>query len=295
MATRPDSRITEIDAVPEVRTLASTDLPRLRLDVGIGMTEAAARRIVDGYPGRSVWIPDTHEFALITPWRHREEIALVHELDATANAERLLAAAVERAAALGATLLVVVEMDQIRRPQFYARGGLRPLERVVTYEVAGSTRSAASRTGCAFERVDPGNAATMADLLRLDHAAFPWLWWNSAEEFAIYAKTAGVRLFVGRDRGVPVAYVGVTSYPGWGHLDRIAVDPALQGRGLGRQVLAFAVETLVAAGARRVALSTQETNVRSQRLYEAAGFERSPGHDYQLYGATLGSHVDEEG
>jgi ribosomal protein S18 acetylase RimI-like enzyme len=135
----------------------------------------------------------------------------------------------------------------------------------------------------------------MAELLRLDHAAFPWLWWNSAAEFAAYAETTGVRLFLGRERGRPIAYVGVTSFPGWGHLDRIAVDPTAQERGLGREALAFAVGALAQAGAGRVALSTQETNVRSQRLYERFGFRRTPDHDYRLYGATLGAPGDEEG
>lgn len=282
-------------AASEVRTLTVDDLPRLRLDIGIKVGEATARRVIEAYPGRSVWIPATLEFALIAPWRHRDEIALVQELDATANAERLVAAAVERARGGGAAALLVVEMDEVRRPRFYARAGLRPLEQVVTYELIGAATWLRRDGGLTFERIDPTDPAWMADLLRLDHAAFPWLWWNSADEFAIYARTAGVQLFLGRERGVMVAYVGVTSYPGWGHLDRIAVDPAAQGRGIGRQALAFAVGALSGAGARRVALSTQETNHRSQRLYESAGFRRVSGHDYRLYGATLGGSTDEEG
>jgi ribosomal protein S18 acetylase RimI-like enzyme len=127
----------------------------------------------------------------------------------------------------------------------------------------------------------------LADLVRIDHAAFPWLWWNSPEEFVAYGGTPGVQLFVGRLAGRVVAYVGLTHYLGWGHLDRIAVEPAAQGQGLGGQALAFAIGVLLRSGARRVGLSTQRRNVRSQRLYERFGFRRSPGYDYRLYGAPL--------
>ena len=139
----------------------------------------------------------------------------------------------------------------------------------------------------AFEPVAPADDEAMADLLRIDHAAFPWLWRNSVEEFAAYVRTPGVRLALGRDGARAVAYIGATSYAGWGHLDRIAVAPEAQGRGFGREALAAAIDLLTADGARRVALSTQRANERSQRLYERFGFRRSPSHDYRLYGAPL--------
>ena len=84
--------------------------------------------------------------------------------------------------------------------------------------------------------------------------------------------------------------VGFTTYAGWGHLDRIAVDPVCQGQGFGRQALQFVTSALVARGARSVALSTQLENVRSQRLYERFGFRRSRVNDYRLYGVQLRAH-----
>jgi len=85
--------------------------------------------------------------------------------------------------------------------------------------------------------------------------------------------------------GEAVAYFGVTLFPDWGHLDRVAVVPEHQGRGLGLETLGLAVDTMRRRGARRVGLSTQRTNVRSQRLYERFGFQRTPDHDYRLFGA----------
>lgn len=273
-----------------IRVLTIEDVPSLRLGGGDRIGEAALRRVLVDYPGRSVWMPESLEFALLAPWRHREEIAFVQELDAAAHGEALLAAAVERCRATGVALTLVIEVEDKRRPGFYARAGLKPIEEVITYELGPPipTSARSRRDGALqFERVMPGDATGMAELRRLDQAAFPWLWWNSEAEFPVYAETVGVRLFVAREGRRAIGYFGITSYPGWGHLDRIAVEPGLHGRGYGRRLLAFAVETLVGAGARRIALSTQRANVRSQRLYERAGFRRSPAFDYRLYGAAL--------
>ena len=82
-----------------------------------------------------------------------------------------------------------------------------------------------------------------------------------------------------------MAYFGVTLFPDWGHLDRIAVVPLQQGRGFGLETLGLAVATMRKRGARRVGLSTQRSNRRSQQLYERFGFQRTPAHDYRLFGA----------
>jgi ribosomal protein S18 acetylase RimI-like enzyme len=74
-------------------------------------------------------------------------------------------------------------------------------------------------------------------------------------------------------------------FAGWGHLDRIAVAPRQQGEGRGRDALALAIAAMRHQGAARIALSTQLTNLRSQRLYERCGFRRTPELDYRLFGA----------
>jgi ribosomal protein S18 acetylase RimI-like enzyme len=45
------------------------------------------------------------------------------------------------------------------------------------------------------------------------------------------------------------------------------------------------VDAIRHRGVRRVGLSTQRTNFRSQRLYERFGFHRTSEHDYRLFGA----------
>lgn len=274
-------------AAAGVRDLAPADVDALGLGWRNRCRADEARALLASYPGRSAWWPDDREFVLVGPWRHRPEIAVVHELAAVRHGEVLLAAVAERCRAAGDALVLVIELDETRRPGFYARAGYVPIEEVITYELE-RPGTAPAPGPLSFVPVAPGEAAGLAELVRLDHAAFPWLWRNSEAEFATYLRTPGVEVYLGRlGDEQAVAYVGITSYNGWGHLDRIAVEPRLQGRGLGRQALAFATGTLARRRARRIGLSTQRDNVRSQRLYEGFGFRRSRLNDYRLYGAVL--------
>jgi ribosomal protein S18 acetylase RimI-like enzyme len=245
------------------------------------------RRLLAIHPGRSVWAPATLEYALVAPWRHRVEISHLAEISAVRHPEAIVEAAAERCSDAGDELLMTVELEEVRRPLFYDRIGFDLLEEIVTYEWDGRLRAPRPAVEMAFEPADAGDPAVRAELLALDHAAFPWLWWNSDLECQTYGLTPGVELHLGRIGGRAAAYVGITSFPGWGHLDRIAVRPDAQGQGYGQAALAFAVDRLRRRGARRVGLSTQSNNDRSRRLYERFGFRRYPGNDYRLYGRSL--------
>ncbi|MBW3632159.1 MAG: GNAT family N-acetyltransferase [Chloroflexi bacterium] len=270
-------------SAPVVRTLAPEDVDALRLPGTVGAQ--SARRLLERNPGRSVWVPETLEYALIGSWRNRPEIASVEDLVAVRHLEPLLHAAVERCADQSNALLLAIELDSPRSPSRFERAGLEMLEEVITYEadIGGDPWSASSRL-----RPVPVNAddARQVDLVtEMDQAAFPWLWRNSREEFEVYLRTPGVDVSLIEADGEPVAYFGVTLFSGWGHLDRIAVIPDQQGRGYGLEALGLAVEAIRQRGACRVGLSTQRTNFRSQRLYERFGFHRTSEHDYRLFGA----------
>ena len=131
--------------------------------------------------------------------------------------------------------------------------------------------------------------ALLLQLLALDNAAFPWLWRNSLDEFWEYLDTPGVQVLAIHDRDQIVAYIGVTEFEGWGHIDRVAVQPDRQGEGFGQIAVTLGLDALREGGARRVGLSTQRSNVRSQRLYERLGFQRTPELDYHIYGALAGA------
>lgn len=60
----------------------------------------------------------------------------------------------------------------------------------------------------------------------------------------------------------------------YGYLIRIAVHPAVNGRGIGVRLMAEAVNFFAQARVSRIMLNTQQDNVRAHRLYEWFGFLR---------------------
>jgi GNAT superfamily N-acetyltransferase len=60
-------------------------------------------------------------------------------------------------------------------------------------------------------------------------------------------------------------------------LKRMYLRPAERGRGLGRQLLAVALDWARTHGVHVVRLDTSERMVAAQRLYEGHGFVRVPG------------------
>jgi ribosomal protein S18 acetylase RimI-like enzyme len=270
-------------SAPVVRPLELENIPALRLPGRRGAE--SLRKLLELHPGRSVWVPSTLEYALIGPWRNRPEIGSIENLVAVRHMEDLLYAAVERCAAHGDDLVLTVELDSRRSPARYERAGLEMLEEVITYEMSILREPWPHRDRMRLVRVHEFDEEVIDRVSDIDQASFPWLWRNSRAEFNVYLQTPGVEVWVVEADGEPVAYFGITLFPDWGHLDRVAVVPELQGRGFGRETLGLAVDTMRRRGAHRVGLSTQGTNWRSQRLYERFGFRRTPDHDYRLFGA----------
>ena len=76
------------------------------------------------------------------------------------------------------------------------------------------------------------------------------------------------------EKGAAVAGVIVLlPRPDYLLLDNIAVAPARQGTGLGRQLLAFAEAEAVRRGYREIRLYTHRTMTENQRLYASIGYE----------------------
>lgn len=118
------------------------------------------------------------------------------------------------------------------------------------------------------DRSDPSG------LLEIDRAAFAEFWRFDVRglEEAMSA-TARSAVFVVRNaEGRPAAYAIV----GYGHaisyLQRVAVDPAWQGRGMGRSLVRVAARSARAAGARAMLLNTQFDNEAAMALYRSEGY-----------------------
>ena len=270
--------------VPEIRELTLGDLDSLRLGWWSRFDPAEVEAVLESAPGISTWVPDSHEYALVGPWRHRSDVVHVVELVAIRHPVALAKASLERARDSGIRLFLAVEMTERRQSTFYERVGLEVLEEVISYQLFHPRPVRTASSEFAVMTLDQ----VSLDLLsRIDSDAFPWLWRNSGAEFREYLRHPGVEVHELASSGQPVGYVGLTAYNGWGHIDRIAVRAGDQGRGFGRKLTEFAVSRLATLGSSRIGLSTQRRNGRSQALYESLGFTRQLGSDYLIYGCAL--------
>ena len=242
-------------------------------------------RTLSVFPGRSSWVPADDELLIVSPWRNRDEIAAVAQISAVRRLGELIAASRDASFRLGAKAFVMPEWNETRNVRFYERNRMDLFEEVISFEVDSGVARPDDLERDAPIRLVTADAPLLDQILAIDHAAFPWLWRNSRLEFEQYLYTPGVEIWALRDaRNQPVSYLGITAYAGWGHLDRIAVDPGVQGMGYGERAARFAIARLRTLGARRVGLSTQRSNMRSQRLYARIGFKQTWQNDYRIYG-----------
>jgi ribosomal protein S18 acetylase RimI-like enzyme len=72
------------------------------------------------------------------------------------------------------------------------------------------------------------------------------------------------------DRIVATVMVGEDGHRGWVYY--VAVDPACQGQGLGRRIMAAAEGWLAARGVWKLQLLIREENAGVRRFYESLGF-----------------------
>lgn len=267
--------------------LTEAEIPQLRLP-GRRSNEQT-RDTLQSRPGRSVWVPGTLEHLLIGSWRNRPEISSIEEISAVRHLPALVEQAMAQCRLHGDELLLALELESHRGRSRFERAGLEQLEEVITYEIDTMRVPMVQTSSLSAKEAFREDNALLLKLMALDNAAFPWLWRNSMAEFWEYLGTPGVQVLAIHDHDELVAYIGVTEFDGWGHIDRVAVRPERQGGGLGRAAVALGLEVLRRGGARRVGLSTQRSNVRSQRLYERLGFQRTSELDYHLYGALTGA------
>lgn len=97
-----------------------------------------------------------------------------------------------------------------------------------------------------------------------------------AEQWSVPGETTVV---VERDGG-PVASLRLTREGEQGGVYGFVVDPALQGRGIGRDVLRRACRRLRAEGATHVGLEVAVENARALGLYTSLGFRAATTEDY---------------
>jgi ribosomal-protein-alanine N-acetyltransferase len=125
----------------------------------------------------------------------------------------------------------------------------------------------------------------LARIAAVDRAAFAPPWQMSAQDVYHAARIAGYCTVAQIGRQI-VGYQLCTVYFDGAHLARLAVLPEMQGRGIGGALVCGAVQHFAERGIRTMTVNTQESNVRSQRVYARLGFRRN-GYDLPVWAAAL--------
>lgn len=113
----------------------------------------------------------------------------------------------------------------------------------------------------------------MQALLAIEEVCFEDLWHYDRTAFTDIVATHPY--FVAAEiNGQVVGYQFNAIDSDSGYLVRIAVHPAVNGRGIGVRLMAEAVNFFAQARVSRIMLNTQQDNVRAHRLYEWFGFLR---------------------
>ncbi|MGC8826055.1 MAG: GNAT family N-acetyltransferase [Anaerolineae bacterium] len=127
--------------------------------------------------------------------------------------------------------------------------------------------------GCAQVHLRPALPEDAETAAGIDVQTFEPMWrYPPALHAAMIARLPYYR--IAEWDGLPVGYAAGDIVLEQGQIIRLAVRPAWQGRGIGRRLLADALEFFAQQDVCPVTLNTQADNLRSRRLYEAFGFER---------------------
>lgn len=122
------------------------------------------------------------------------------------------------------------------------------------------------------ERIRPVRRWQHRALLDVDARAFDPFWkLDRANLVEAIQATPSTRVMGAFSPGL--CGYAITGFAGdHGYLQRLAVDPAQQGTGLGRALVADALAWLTDRGATGASVNTQEHNARALALYERLGF-----------------------
>lgn len=124
--------------------------------------------------------------------------------------------------------------------------------------------------------VRPARASDWPGVIEVDRSAFPPRWRIGRLGLAdALSATPRSRLLVAGEP-TPAGFVIVGVAGSTGYVQRIAVDPARQARGVGRALLRQAIRWAHQRTAHTMLLNTQTDNERAVALYESEGFQMLP-------------------
>jgi [ribosomal protein S18]-alanine N-acetyltransferase len=162
--------------------------------------------------------------------------------------------------------------------------GLRLAEEVIFFAVHNLRRRARAWQPDGPAELRNAQPDEVDALAALDAAAFNLLWHFPARQLHPLLLRGRVQVAV-VDSTTLAGYAAMTVRDDAAQVARLAVHPAWQGKGIGRQLMVDSLIAAVELGCDTAVLNTQVNNRRSQNLYRALGF-RPTGERFGTY--TMG-------
>ena len=115
----------------------------------------------------------------------------------------------------------------------------------------------------------------VAELLPVERELFAPEPWSEALFWSELGQLDTRHYLVALDGDAVVGWAGLCDYPDEALVQTLAVAPAVQGRGVGAQLLVALLEEAERRGQRTVSLEVRSDNAPAQRLYDRHGFTRT--------------------
>ena len=176
----------------------------------------------------------------------------------------------------GARVAVIAMQTWFQR--ILAESGFESPQRIVMLEWHHQPWQSSEAPGIQIRRM---TEADLPAVHRVDTAAFDPIWQNSSETLRRAFSQSLLATVAETEAGI-VGYQISTGSGQRAHLARLAVQPSLQGRGVGRSLVQELFSSLVHNGIYRLSVNTQSDNTASLRLYQHMGFVRT-GEQYPVY------------
>ncbi len=153
--------------------------------------------------------------------------------------------------------------------------GFREIDRVISYERPSGRPPPLSPCSCDLRSASAADAET---ILELNAAAFGPFWRYDQRTLLGWLLGADHAVVAAKEhRALGFAMTTLKNGDGHAHLVRVAIHPASQGQGAGRQLVTDAIRFAWEAGAPGLVLNTQASNAASRHLYESLGFHLTGG------------------
>jgi len=265
--------------------LRPDDLNTIWLVTESHFTIRSLRQHLETYQHLGFMVRQNGDYIVGGYWKQRPAIGHIIESSPSSHrvhlVERLLASYRET----GSELVILSDREVRYALNFYLDIGFDSIEDVVCYQKPDMQIPIQPRR-LSVRRLQTDD---LPALIALEQATFPWLWWETAATFQRANERPDSWVLLAYLDDELVGYLILVVRETLGHVNRIGIHPSYQGQGLGRELLAIAINELAKRGARSVGLNTQRSNMRSQHLYESFGFIRT-GESYKIYGRWLSAN-----